>query len=157
MLTNSTKTILGFLQENARSSVSKIASETNISVNIILKKLKNLEDNKIIQKYTSLLNYSKLKYFVRVNFAISVKEKKAVLEYLQRHKNVNSLYATKGNYDYYFETIFRDMAQLYDFIESLDQYDLLTIKEHHIIEDVVKENFFVNDDPVIIYPNHMRR
>jgi Lrp/AsnC family transcriptional regulator, leucine-responsive regulatory protein len=157
MLTNNTKTILGYLQKNARSSVSKIASETNIPVNTVLKRLSNFENDKVIQKYTTLLNYSKLQYFVRVNFAVSVKEKQALLKHLKSNKNVNSLYLTKGDFDYYFETIFRDMAELYNFIESLDDYGLKTIKEHHIIEDVVKENFFVNDDPLIIYPDHMKR
>jgi Lrp/AsnC family transcriptional regulator, leucine-responsive regulatory protein len=157
MLTNNTKTILGYLQKNARSSVSKIASETRIPVNTVLKKLTKFENENIIKKYTTLLNYSKLKYFVRVNFAVTAKDKQALLEHLKMHKNVNSLYLTKGDFDYYFETIFRDMAELYNFIESLDDYGLKTIKEHHVIEDVVKENFFVNDEPLILYPDHMKR
>jgi Lrp/AsnC family transcriptional regulator, leucine-responsive regulatory protein len=157
MLTNNTKTILGYLQQNARSSVSKIASETSIPVSTVLKKLTTLENDKIIQKYTTLLNYWNLKYFVRVNFAVNAKDKQGLLKHLKLHKNVNSLFLTKGDFDYYFETIFRDMAELYNFIESLDEFGLKTIKEHHIIEDVVKENFFVNDDPLIIYPNHMKK
>jgi len=156
MLTNNEKTVLGFLRENARSSVSKIAERTDIPVTSVFNILKKLEDKKIIKKYTTLLDYSKLMFHVQVNFAVSAKKKKELLEYLVAHHNVNSVFRAGNGIDYYFETVFHDMAELYDFIESLDGFELNSIHEHHLIEDIAREKLFLRDDEFIFYPEHMK-
>jgi len=70
MLTETDLIILSFMRQNARSSVSKIASETGIATTTVFNRLRMLEDRKIITKYTTLLDYSMLDYHVRVNFAV---------------------------------------------------------------------------------------
>ena len=155
MLTNNELIILSYLRKNARTSVSKIASETNIPVTTVFNKLRQLEDKKIITKYTSLIDYSLLNYHVRVNFAVKADKKTKLLDFLLQHKNVNSVSKLGNGHDFYFETIFPDMAELYAFVESLEPFGIKSIQEHHIIEDIKKEELFMRGDEVIFYPEHM--
>ncbi len=150
MLTKKEMIVLGHLRENARTSVSKISESTDIPPATVFNCLKRLEDNKVISRYTSLLDFSRLMFNVQVNFAVKAKKKKELLDYLVRHGNVNSVFRAGNDIDYYFETIFHDMADLYDFMESLDDFGLVSIHEHHLIEDIARERLFERDDGICL-------
>jgi len=142
MLTETDLIILSFMRQNARSSVSKIASETGIATTTVFNRLRMLEDRKIITKYTTLLDYSMLDYHVRVNFAVKARKKFDLLDYVTGHRNVNSVLRLRQDFDYYLETIFPDMAELYSFVESLEKFGPERIEEHHMIEDIMQETLF---------------
>jgi len=142
MLTDNELTVLSHIRENARTSVAKIGAKANMPATTVFANLKKLEDKKIIRKYTCFLDYQKLKMFVRVNFAVKAGKKSELLNFLLEHPNINSVSRVGREHDFYFETIFPDMAVLYKFIESLDQFEPTLIHEHYIIEDIVREQLF---------------
>jgi DNA-binding Lrp family transcriptional regulator len=145
MLTKKEKKVLGCLRENSRMSVSMISEMTDIPPATAFNCLRRLEDRKIISRYTSLLDFSMLMYNVQVNFAVRARKRKELLGYLIGNRNVNSVYRAGSDTDFYFETVFHDMSELYDFIESLDDFGLQSIHEHHVIEAITRERLFERD------------
>jgi DNA-binding Lrp family transcriptional regulator len=152
--------ILSYIRKNARKSIAGISAETNISVSTVLSKLNLLEAN-VIKKYTTLVDFQKLGYNVLINFAIksggTVKDQIKLKEFLLSHLSVNSLFIAGQDYDYYAETVFHDIKSLYDFIDELFLFNIQRLDEHHIIEEIKKEEFLSKYDPDnhIQYPKHM--
>jgi len=153
MLNQTELLILDELRKNSRTSIATISSKLGIPATTILMKMKKLE-KAVIEKYTSIVNFQKLGMYVRVNFAIKARYKDKLEKHIIEHPNVNSVCTLSGEYDYYFETVFPDMASLYNFIESLDEYGLFKIDEHHIIEDLQREKISLVEDN-IKYPKHL--
>ena len=56
--------ILNALLDNSRLSYRQIAVKIGVSVATVLKRVKALEDAGIIRKYTALLDYEKLGFYV---------------------------------------------------------------------------------------------
>lgn len=54
------KKILEILEQNARESYSSIASKLSISVNKVKTVIKKAEEEKVILKYTAVIDWSKL-------------------------------------------------------------------------------------------------
>ena len=153
MINHTELSILDELRKNSRSSIASISAKLNVPATTIISKMKKLEKG-IIERYTSLVDFQKLGLFVRVNFAIKARYKEKLQKYIVEHPNVNSACSLSGDYDYYFETIFPDMASLYNFMESLDEFAPFKIEEHHIIEDLDREKIALVKDN-IRYPQHM--
>jgi len=142
MLTHKDLILLDKLRKNARKSLSKISKETRIPVSTLFDKLKKLENN-IIIRHTSLVDFSKLGYSLKINFAIKTREKQELRNYLMKNKHVNSLYKSVDDY-FYVEALFRNMKELFEFREYIEaHFKVEKIDEHHIIEDLKKEGFLL--------------
>jgi DNA-binding Lrp family transcriptional regulator len=154
------KVVLSYLRKNARKSVAGIASESGITSASVMSIQKRLE-NSIIKKYVSLLDFQKLGYNVSINIALklggTIADKDRLVSFLQSHRNVNSIFRVGADYDYYAETIFSDIKGLYDFLDELSAFNIQKLDEHHIIEELKKEEFLSVHEPssVIEYPKHM--
>lgn len=135
--------IINHLRKNARESLTNISRLTRIPISTIYERLRSSEGNLII-KHTSLVNFPRLGYNARAKLMLkAAKEKKGEMRsYLHKHENVNSLYKINNGYDLLAECIFRDMKQMEDFIESLEERFSLEKKEvFYIIEDIKREGF----------------
>lgn len=135
--------ILNELRKDGRKSLTELSQETKIPISTVLTIVKRLEKN-VIQRYISLLNFSKLGYNIRVNLFLKLKEiqKEAGKDFILSHPNINSLYGVNGHYDYFLEGIFKNMGDFGKFKEELETLSL-EVKEHHIIEDVKIEGFVI--------------
>jgi len=137
MLTDDELLILKSLRKDARTSVASIADRIGIPTSRVYSKMRKLEQT-IILRYTSILRYPRLRMHVRVNMVLRSRNTGGLLRYLKDHSSVNSIYRTR-NLDFYIETVFPDIAELYRFTESLEKFKLISIEQHHIIEDIVRE------------------
>ncbi len=141
--------LLAFFRENARKSLTKISKETNIPVSTIFDRLKNYEKS-LIKKHTCLIDFKKLGFEIRVGMLIkSNKEKRPELEgFLINHQRINNLFRITGMYDYFLEALFRDMRELQEFNEKLEDYGIERKKDLFIIEEVKREAFI--DKPEMV-------
>src|SRR3989344_2795670 len=133
--------ILSHLRNNARKSLALISRETEIPVSTLFCKIRKLENN-VITKHTSIIDFNKLGYPIRVNFAVKSRDKKKLKEFLLNHKNINSIHRI-SNYDFFIDVLFRNMNELREFEEELDRY-AEKIERFHIVEELKSENFLVN-------------
>ena len=138
--------VLSSLRQNARMSLTKMSRATKVPVSTIYDKLKQYERD-LIRKHTALIDFAKLGYNTRANLLIKVDrdQRDKVQEYLQAHRNVNSIYKINNGYDYMVELVFVHIKDLEDFMESLErQFRILSQETYYIIDDIKREEFMSN-------------
>ena len=134
--------LLKHLRNNSRRSLVRISKEINVPVSTLFDMLKRLESN-IITKHVSLLDFSKLGYNIKINFAIKSKQKRELKDFLLNHSNVNTLSSSINDCDFYAECIFKEMKDMIDFKEKVESFDS-KVEENFVIEELKKEGFQVN-------------
>ena len=143
VLNKSDLVFLTFLRQNARHTLTRISRETKIPITTLYEKLKKHE-KEIILKHTTLLDFSKLGYLCRANLLLRAdRENRDKLgSYLKAHPVVNNLYKINNGYDFMAESVFENIKELEDFLESLDdKFSLEEKKVFYIIEDIRREGF----------------
>jgi DNA-binding Lrp family transcriptional regulator len=69
--------------------------------------------------------------------------------YLTINQNINSIYKINNGYDYMIECIFKNMKELEDFIEAIDdKFGLEKKATYYIIDDIKREQFL--SDPELL-------
>ena len=140
MLKEKEEILLKHLRQNSRKSLAQISKETSIPVSTLFDSLKRLESN-VILKHVSLLDFLKIGYGLKINFAVSSKQKQELKEFLMQNHNVNSLSSLVNGHDFYAECLFKDLKERTEFKEKLEKFDITTLEETFIIEEIKKENF----------------
>tara|TARA_Y100000310_G_scaffold331420_1_gene404949 strand:+ start:653 stop:1093 length:441 start_codon:yes stop_codon:yes gene_type:complete len=143
MLSNKELLMLNLLRQDSRQSLAKISREIDMPVSTVFDKLAKLENN-FIKKHTTLIDFGKLGYNIRVNFLLRAASKDNLLSFLQSHRNVNSIYSVQGDFDFYTETVFKDLKSFEEFLEPLSDLDIIKRKEFYVIEDVKREAFLAS-------------
>lgn len=140
MLTEKEAVLLKHLRANSRKSLVQISKESNIPVSTLFDTLKKLEHS-VVVRHVSLVDFAKLGYGVRVNFAVGSKNKKEIRDFLLNHPSVNSISSLIGGQDFYFECIFKNLKEMTEFKQELDKYELHNFYETFIVEELKKEGF----------------
>jgi Lrp/AsnC family transcriptional regulator, leucine-responsive regulatory protein len=140
--------ILAHLRNDARITLTNLSKKTNIPISTIYDRLKMQEEG-FIQKHTTLIDFAKLGYNTRANITLKVdrEQREAIKEYLIKHQNVNSVYKINSGYDFLIETVFKNIKDLEDFMEILDQkFKITDSQTHYIINDIKREAFMANPE-----------
>ena len=152
MLAKKDMQIIANLRQNSRMSLTKMSRKTAIPVSTIFDKLKVYE-GKLIQKHTSLLDFAKLGYNTRANITLKTnKDKREELkQFLTKHQNINSVYKINNGYDFLAEAVFKNIRELEDFLELLEEkFDVTERNVYYIIEDIKREAFMNNENLVLV-------
>lgn len=68
-------------------------------------------------------------------------------KYLEIHQNINSVFKVSNGYDFLMEGIFRNIKDVEEFIEDLEQKFKVEQKQvFYIIDEIKKEDFMNNKD-----------
>lgn len=132
------------LRNNSREPLTKMSKQTRIPVSTLYDRLKHFEENKLIERHTSIINFAAFGYKVRVNIMLKVSssQREALKKYLQNHENVNNLYKINNGFDFLFEAVFKSIEEAEEFIDNLEeQYDFKRIDVHYITSDIKREGF----------------
>ena len=133
--------ILSNLRNNARLPLTTLSKQTNIPVSTIYGRLKEQEKS-FITKHTSLLDFRKLGYDIRVNIVMkTTRDKRDQLrEFLFKNRSVNTAFRVSNGYDFSAECIFKNMEELQKFLEKLDN---LNVEENifYIMDEIKRESF----------------
>lgn len=138
--------LLSRLRANARETLTKMSRKTHIPVSTIFDRLK-MHERGIIQKHTSLIDFQQLGFTTRATVIIKTdkKDRDGMRDYLTMHQNINSLYKINNGYDYLIEAVFKNIKELEEFIEELEErYKIKSRQVYYIIEDIVREEFLSN-------------
>ena len=146
--------ILTHFRKNARISLTKLSRVTQIPISTIFDRLRSNEDEVII-KHTSLLDFGKLGFNVKAQIAIKVgrEHKDEVKLFLLKHELVNSVYRITNGYDFLIEGIFRGIVDSEEFIDKLqEKFNIIEIKPFFVIEDIMREKFMSDPSMLFEYP-----
>ncbi len=110
--------ILSCLKENARMKASDISKKINLSVSAVIERIKKLEANNTIEKYTITLNQKQLGNDLIALMEVSLEHPKyydVFAEMVQSTESIQSCYYLTGEYDFMLK-IFTDSS---DSLEKL--------------------------------------
>ncbi|MFH0978254.1 MAG: Lrp/AsnC ligand binding domain-containing protein [Candidatus Woesearchaeota archaeon] len=140
--------IITHLRKNSRETLTSMSRLTKIPVSTLYDKLKQQEAS-LIQKHTSIVDFSKLGFNTRIHMLVKVdREKREELQaHLVKEQNVNSLYRVNSGYDFLIEGVFRHVKDMEDFIEKLEEkFELRQKQLYYIIADIKREEFLANPE-----------
>lgn len=132
-------------RRNARQPLTRMSRTTGVPVSTIFDRLKQYEGS-IIKKHVALLDFRKLGYDLRVNFLFAVEnsQRDDFLKYILSNKNTNSVFKVNNNFDFFVESIFKDMQDFQEFNDSLEMYDIGKQEEYFVLDELKREDFFSN-------------
>lgn len=145
-LTISELKLISCLRENSREKLTTISKNTHIPISTLFDMLREMQC-KLFSKSTILLNYAQLGYHTQAQVFLKVERAKreALQKHLECHGSVNSIYKINNGWDFLIETVHKNIRELNDFLEELEEKYFLEEKEiYYLVEEVKKEGFEVN-------------
>src|SRR3989338_9630841 len=135
------KKILEQLQKNARQSIAQIAKKTLLPRDVVVYRIKKLEQSKVIRAHHTLLNPQKLGYplYVYVLFAcynLKPEEEKRFLNYVTQHANIIYVAKNSGKYDFSVGICAIDYQQFDNILREIRQKFADTIKDIETIPTI---------------------
>ena len=137
------KIILRELLLDSRRSIRRISRKIGIPSSTIYDRLKKLEKNGVIQKYTVVLDEKKLGYTVKALILINVDGKKIreVEEEIARNPNVQVVLDITGEFDIAVIAVFRSIEELDRFVKSLLKIPAIRQTRTSIAFRTIKQEF----------------
>ena len=143
--------LISFLRNNARETITNISKGTNMPISTIFDMIKRYEKN-VIMKHTALIDFSALGYNTRVNIMIGVdrKAREDLKKFLKSEQRVNTVYRINNGFDFIVEGIFKNVKELQEFIETIEEKFNITKREvFYIIDDIKREDFLSNPKNIL--------
>ena len=128
-------------------NLTKIARKTGIPVSTIFDKIKSYKGN-VVTKHTTLINFDLLGYNTRAKIILKVnkEDKEALKTYLLKNHHLNSFYKINNGYDFMIEGIFKNIKDMEEFLEILEEKFTIEKKEYFYIIDDLKREAFMEDN-----------
>ena len=132
--------LINALRRDSRTSLTQLGKATDIPMTTVFKIVQRLSKKGLIRKYTCLLDFAELGFPLKAAFLIKTNQKEILKEYLMNHDSLNTLLRLSGDYDFYAEHLFSDMASHTDFADGLMELDVVKVSTH-FLTDVKQEEF----------------
>lgn len=150
-----TTEIIELLRENCRFSNKKIATITGLNEEDVKNRIKELENNKILLKYSALVNWEKTeKEIVHALIDVRVTPQQghgfnAIAERIGKYEEVKSISLISGGYDLSVEVEGKTMKEIAMFVaERLAPIDgVLSTTTHFILKRYKQDGVFYTDGP----------
>lgn len=135
------KKILNILVENSRLSLRQIAKKADVSVATVMHHVKGLEKEKVIERYTSKLDYERIGYDVEVMIELRISKGRLfdVEKKIATNPNVFAVYDVTGPFDAVILARFRTRRQMDNFLKKLQTYEFVERTETKLILNTIKE------------------
>lgn len=140
--------LTAYLRQDSRIPLTTLSRKTGMPVSTIFDRIKACQGS-LILKQTALLDFARLGYSARATAMLKVRKesKEQLREHLAKSFNVNSLYKINNGYDFMVEFVFRNIQELEDYLDLLDERFAVKVKDiHYIIEEIKRENFLCEPD-----------
>lgn len=139
--------IIGILKENSRVSASEISRNVGLSVPAVSERIRKLEEQGVIQKYTIKLNEQILGYNIKAFIMVRLQDvdalpnfKKQMLEF----PNILECHHIAGEFDYLMKTVVETTEDLEDFITNkLKRIEGLSNCRTHLVFSTLKEELTI--------------
>ena len=114
--------LIKLLMENSRTPYVKLGELLGVSETAIRKRVKRLEEEGVIRRYTIEVDPKKLGFKVNALIGLDTVPERliAVIEELKAMEDVLSLYSASGDHMLLLECWFKDSEELARFVKSLE-------------------------------------
>ena len=133
--------ILTELMGNAKMPLRKLASKLKISFVTVMNRIKRLEKEGIIERYTPKVNYGKLGYGIHIIVEVRIAKGK-LLELEKRiamTPQIYSVYDTTGEFDAVLIGRFKTTRAMDNFLKKIQTYDFVERTSTRLILNTIKE------------------
>ncbi len=142
IIDNKDKTILNVLLENSRLSFREIAKKTSMSTATVMHRVHALEKEKIIDRYSSHLDYEKLGYDITI--IVEMQVSKGKLEQVEKkialHPNVVAVYDVTGAFDVVIIAKFKNRKLMDAFLKHIQTFDFVLRTNTQLVLKTMKED-----------------
>ncbi len=129
--------ILRELKENSKMPYRKMAAKLGVHPNTLMQRIKRLEREKIIEKYTVELNFDKIGYETQVVILMKARGGKigdrSQLSDLAKIPQVQSLYGITGTYDVIAFLLVKSRDELVAVLKHIQEHPVVARTNSHII------------------------
>ena len=128
------------LLRNGRKSFVDIAAELNVTETAVRKRVKKMEEEGIITRYSVEINPRELGFGVKALIGLDTTPQRylAVIQKLKKNDMILSLYSSSGDHMIMMECWFEDDEKLTDFLEHLEKMNGVIDVCPTIITDLIK-------------------
>lgn len=133
--------ILNVLLDNARLSYRQIAQKIGASVATVMHRVRELEKERIIRKYSAVPDYEKLGYDITVLIEVQVGKGKLVQveNKIAQHPNVVAVYDVTGAFDVVILAKFKNRRAMDVFLKKIQTYDFVLRTNTRLVLQTIKE------------------
>ncbi len=133
--------LLNLLLENSHISSRELAKKSGFSIATVIQRVKKLQNEKILRKYTLELDYEKMGYDVQAVISMRISRGKLfeVEKKIAHHPNVFAVYDTTGDFDALVIVKFKTRKALDSFLKNIQTYDFVERTETKLILNSIKE------------------
>ncbi len=146
------KQILNMLQENGRTTNSKLSKNVGISAPATLERVKRLESAGVISHFTAVIDPEKIGFSIMgmVNISLSLSSLSSVADIKEKFFNLDEViecYQIAGANDFILKVIAKDIKTYGEFMnEKLTRIEgIQVIKSSFVIDNVKEKKMFVLD------------
>lgn len=135
--------ILKSLQHNARRSYRDIARELHLSLNTVSTRIKRMEDEGIIQRYSALVDAARIGFDMTAIIGIQISKGK-LLEVQRRiagDRHVSAVYDVTGEWDSIVIARFANRVELNSFIKKMLTTEFIERTQTQVVLNTVKEDY----------------
>lgn len=132
--------LINLLRENSRTSYVDLARHFRVSETAVRKRMKKLEDDGVIRKYTIEIEPKKLGMQVNAIIGVDTKPEKYMqtIESLRKMEDVMNLFSSSGDHMILAECWFKNSWQLGKFIKEVESMEGVTRTCPAIIVEKIK-------------------
>lgn len=128
------KKIIRELQKNCRQTIAEIAKATKLPRDLVIYRIKRMEQNKVIRSHHTMLNPSKLGYSLYSyvffsSYNLKPEEEIKLINYLKAHKQIVYVAKNSGEFDFTIGLCAKDYLDFDEVIRSIRQKFPDLIKE----------------------------
>ncbi len=142
--------VLAHLRKNGRKTLTDLSKATSIPISTIFERLK-VQQEYLIRRFTVLLDFQKLGFYTRAEVMLKVKknDREPLKSYLLSHRGVNTCYRINNGYDLMVDCVFKNINNLEEFLEYVDEHFSIEKHQVHFIIDSLKEEEFLSSPEYI--------
>jgi len=140
MISEKDKKIITCLRKNARQTLASISRQAKIPLSTVYDRIK-LNEKGLILKYTSLVDFSRLGFNLRMQLLANAKDRTKLIEFINGHGLVNNAFRISGEYEFLLDCIFPSMKELTEFTDQIKSH-CSGLKVFHVVEELKREAFF---------------
>src|SRR3989338_6859825 len=150
--------ILNELLANAKTPLREMARRVGTSFVTVMNRIKKMERQGGIQKYTCRVDYERLGYDVHILVEMRIAKGRLIeLERkIARSPNVLAVYDTTGDYDAVILARFKSTRAMDSFIKEIQTYDFVERTNTKLILNTIKEDapapFILPQPPLPLSP-----
>ncbi len=136
------KKIVNVLLTDARLSYRQIGKRVGVSVATVMNRVKRLETEGVIKRYSALIDFEKLEYEIHAIIELRIAKGKLfeVERKVATHASVQAVYDHTGASDCTVLAWFRNTKALDTFVKELQTYDFVERTETRLVLNTLKED-----------------